>query len=143
MNDKGLNLHATCVALAGKGILILGPSGSGKSSLALGLIALGAKLVADDRTLIDLRDSELVASCPEAIKGMIEARNVAIVTLPHVASVVVALTIDLSQVETERLPSKHSYTLLGVTLPCLRKVDAPYFPAAIHAYMHNTDKEQR
>ncbi|MFZ9950137.1 MAG: HPr kinase/phosphorylase, partial [Gemmobacter sp.] len=45
-------LHASCVAFAGRGVLILGPSGSGKSGLALGLIALGAGLVADDAVLI-------------------------------------------------------------------------------------------
>ncbi len=37
------------VALAGRGILILGASGSGKSALALALVAGGAALVADDR----------------------------------------------------------------------------------------------
>ena len=48
-------LHATCVAVDGRGLLILGPSGSGKSALALQLIALGAQLVADDRTRVSRR----------------------------------------------------------------------------------------
>ena len=54
-------LHATTVALAGQGVLILGPSGSGKSGLALQLMAMGAELVADDRTIVTARGSTLHA----------------------------------------------------------------------------------
>ena len=43
-------IHATCVAIEGRGVLIVGPSGSGKSDLALRLIDRGAALVADDYT---------------------------------------------------------------------------------------------
>jgi len=66
-------LHATAVAVGGRGLLILGRSGAGKSSLALQLIALGARLVADDRTRVTLGPAGLVASPPEAIRGRIEA----------------------------------------------------------------------
>lgn len=55
-------LHASCVALDGRGLLILGPSGSGKSALALELMALGADLVADDRTEIEGQGPDLVAA---------------------------------------------------------------------------------
>ena len=73
-----LTLHASCVALDGRGVLILGRSGAGKSSLALELMALGARLVADDRTVLHADDGAPVASCPPAILGKIEARGVGI-----------------------------------------------------------------
>jgi HPr kinase/phosphorylase len=50
-------LHASCIALEGRGLLILGPSGAGKSSLAIRMMALGASLVSDDRTLVSVRRS--------------------------------------------------------------------------------------
>ncbi|MDA3887407.1 MAG: serine kinase, partial [Allgaiera sp.] len=59
-------LHASCVALDGRGVLILGPSGAGKSGLALQLMALGARLVADDRTRLNPRAGRLIARAPSA-----------------------------------------------------------------------------
>lgn len=128
-------VHATCVALAGRGVLITGPTGSGKSSLALQLIALGAHLVADDRTVIDTRNGLLVASPPPSIAGMIEARGVGILSMNHLAEVQLMLSVDMSRTEIERLPQQHTITLLDISLPSLHKVEAPYFPAAVHAYL--------
>ena len=65
-------MHATTVALRGRGLLILGPSGSGKSTLALQLMAVGARLVADDRTDLTAQGDDVVASCPAALVGTIE-----------------------------------------------------------------------
>jgi len=53
-------LHASCVSIDGKGILLLGPSGSGKSDLSLRLIDGGATLVADDRVDVSIFPSPLV-----------------------------------------------------------------------------------
>ena len=76
-------LHATCVAVDGRGLLILGPSGSGKSGLALRLIALGATLVSDDRTRITAHEGLLTATCPSpAILGLIEARGLGLLRAP-------------------------------------------------------------
>ena len=142
MARQSLTLHATCVALAGKGILIIGPSGSGKSALALQLIALGAVLVADDRTIVTREGSALIATCPASIEGLVEARGVGLLPVSHIAHVAVALVIDLAQVEVDRLPQRHVFTVLDIDLACLHKVDAPYFPAAIHAYMHGSLKSR-
>lgn len=128
-------LHATCVAVAGKGVVITGPSGSGKSALALQLIALGGALVADDRTILTHSEGALVASVPPAIAGLIEARGVGILPMAHLSDVYVALVVDLAVSEHERLPQVHTMTLLDIELPCLHKVDAPHFPSAIHAYL--------
>ena len=115
------NLHASCVAAEGEGgwraLLILGPSGSGKSALALDLISRGARLVADDRTEVALQEGRLVASAPAPIAGMIEARGVGLLRLPWLDDVEVAFAADLSATETERLPQVRELRLLDATVP--------------------------
>ncbi|PRY19865.1 Hpr(Ser) kinase/phosphatase [Aliiruegeria haliotis] len=112
-------LHASTVALGDGGLLILGPSGAGKSSLALDLIALGAELVADDRTHVRTSNGELVATAPESIAGRIEARHVGLLTIPFRTNVPLALAIDLGQPEPERLPPRRTTEILGVPLTML------------------------
>ena len=119
----------------GRGVLFTGPSASGKSALALELIALGAVLVADDRTLIKREGNHLAASAPSAIAGMIEARGVGLLRLDYLPSVHISLVIDMANEEIARLPEPREITLLDIALPCLHKVDASYFPAAVHAYL--------
>jgi HPr kinase/phosphorylase len=135
MAEENLNVHATCVAFAGRGVLIIGPSGSGKSALAIQLIALGAVLVSDDRTLLKSLHGSLIASPAAAIAGLIEARSVGILRLRHLAEATVSVCVDMSLSEQERLPQPHSLEFLDIMLPCLRRVDAHYFPAAVHAYL--------
>ncbi len=129
--DGRLTLHATAVSVAGRALLILGPSGSGKSALALDLVGRGAGLIADDRTVVDLVDGALIASCPPAIAGLIEARGVGLLRVPAHPPAQVALAADLGQTETERLPAPHGMTILGLAVPLVRRVDSPHFPAAL------------
>jgi HPr kinase/phosphorylase len=138
MNGGSLIVHATSVVFKDKGVLIVGPSGSGKSALALSMIALGSMLVADDRTKLASREGALFASSPVTIKGLIEARGVGIITLPQVQGARIQLVIDMSRIEASRFPEKQTYTVLDIALPCLHKVDAPYFPAAVIAYLLGT-----
>ena len=135
MASQSLIVHATCVAVAGKGVLITGPSGSGKSGLALQLIAFGGQLVADDRTVLQVRAGHLIASAPPSIEGMIEARGLGILPLAHLRDVQLACCIDMSREEMARLPEPQSTTLLDIVLPTFKKVNAPHFPAAVHAYL--------
>ncbi len=127
-------VHASCVALAGRAVLVLGPSGSGKSALALQLMALGCVLVSDDRTVLTLRRGHLCAAAPPAIRGRIEARGVGILSAAAVAARV-AVAVDLTRAETERLPKVRSVTFLGTDIPLVRRVDSDHFPAAILQYL--------
>lgn len=130
-----LILHATCVAVEGRGLLILGPSGSGKSSLALHLIAFGAQLVADDRTEITRRGDRLIASCPLAIRGRIEARGLGILATPALPEAALTLAVDLAQEESHRLPPQRSVSFLGTTLDLVLGSRDHHFPAAIMCYL--------
>jgi HPr kinase/phosphorylase len=130
-----LLLHASCVAVKARGVLILGASGRGKSALALQLIAYGAELVADDQTRISLQDQMLVASCPPQLSGMIEARGVGLLHSPPCASAAIALVVDLDQTETHRLPPKRITTLLGVSLPLVLGAESNHFPASVLCYL--------
>lgn len=134
--ETGQTLHATAVAVAGRAALIRGASGSGKSALALHLIALGAVLVSDDRTCIWRDGTTLMADAPDSIRGQIEARGVGILGVPAAGAQPVALVIDMDAgPPPPRLPEPATTTLLDLSLPHLRAVDAAHFPAAIYLYL--------
>lgn len=99
-------LHASCVVLGDKAVLISGPPGAGKSDLALRMIDKGAKLVSDDQTELLCENDVLMASPPDSIKGMIEIRHVGLVTMPFVPSARVVLYVELlaGDETLERLP---------------------------------------
>lgn len=136
-----LNLHASTVAVTPKaggqprGLVIIGPSGSGKTELAVSLIALGARLVADDRTLLTREGTALIATCPEAIRGLIEVRGLGLLEVPPLDRVAVTAVVDMSTTETERLPPPRMWTALGVDVPCLHSVERSDFPSALMLYM--------
>ena len=93
-------LHSNCVAIDGKGLLIVGASGAGKSTLTLQLLAIGADLVSDDQTIITLDGKRLKAEAPLSIRGLIEARGLGILTVPSIASAAIKAIIDLDYIET-------------------------------------------
>ena len=128
-------LHASCVAWQGRGALILGQSGAGKSALALQLMALGADLVSDDRTELLAEADALTARAPATIQGLIEARGVGLMRVPFVPKAEIALVIDLDQPEPNRLPPQREITLLGISRPLVLAVPQPHFPAAILCYL--------
>lgn len=130
-----MNLHATCVAHGGKGLLILGKSGAGKSSLALAMIALGAVLVADDRTDIALMDGKLIASPPESLQGLIEARGIGLLRLPYIAATALTAAVDLDQPESDRLPPRRHIELMGQSIDLILGSHYLHFPAALMCYL--------
>lgn len=116
-----MRVHATCVAVSGVGVVLRGPSGSGKSDLALRLIDGGARLVADDHVLLERCGGRLQARAPETIAGMIEVRGLGIMRLPHVDDVTVGLIVDLVAADrVERLPEPARCSLLDVETPLIR-----------------------
>ena len=116
-----LLLHATAVAIDGRAVLLRGVSGSGKSDLALRLIDAGARLVADDQSELCRQGDRIIVRAPATIAGLIEVRGIGIMRLDALAEAPVALVVDLVPLEEiERLPARHSETILGLTLPLIR-----------------------
>jgi hypothetical protein len=113
-----VNVHASCVILSDAGaifgapsdggVLILGESGAGKSSVVLKLLALGATLVADDRVDLFVRDGLLHATAPAALAGLLEARGLGIVALPYAADARIALAVALGPTP-QRYPNREDY----------------------------------
>ena len=136
-----VTLHATCVAVEGRGVLITGPSGSGKSGLALALMAHGARLVADDRVTLSVAEGTLWATCPPAIRGIIEARGIGLLAAEPLAGAEIWLVVDLGQTETERLPPWREVSYLGRTVALVRGGAGPHFPAALLHYVRAGRKE--
>ena len=138
---RSATVHATTIAVDGRGVMIAGPSGAGKSGLALQLIALGARLVADDRTFLLRQGSAIIASAPSSIAGLIEARGVGLLQLTPQDTAPVDLVVDLGLRETARLPALHKCDILGLSRICLHDPATTHFPAAILLYMKATRKE--
>jgi serine kinase of HPr protein (carbohydrate metabolism regulator) len=109
-------VHASCVAIGGRAVLLAGRSGAGKSDLALRLIDRGARLVSDDYTQLRRSGGRLLARAPETIAGKLEARGVGIVELEWDSDVAVCLEVDLDQ-PPDRLPEARSVLRAGVEIP--------------------------
>jgi len=106
-----LRIHGSCVARDGAGVLILGPSGMGKSDLALRLLSRGFVLIADDQ--VDIRDG--IVSAPKALAGLLEVRGLGIARLPFHPTARLELVVAL-EIAVERLPRPERHGTLDVPL---------------------------
>jgi serine kinase of HPr protein (carbohydrate metabolism regulator) len=112
-------VHASTVAIDGRAVVISGPSGSGKSDLALRLLDRGFTLVSDDRTIVKREGDRLLASVPPNIAGKLEIRGIGIVDVETVNDVPIALLVELTS-DIQRLPDDNrERPILGVGLPLI------------------------
>ena len=92
-------VHASAVLVGERGVLIRGPSGSGKSSLVLGLLVgdepATTWLIADDRVILTAAHGRLIAAAPPALAGQLEIRGQGIVRRPFVSPARLHLVVDL------------------------------------------------
>jgi len=137
MTDAGgASVHASAVRVGNRGVLIRGPSGSGKSRLAFDLITSGrsgqiapAILVGDDRVHLDTGAGQLrVRTAPE-LAGLIEIRGLGIRRCEFAEEAIVGLVVDLAATDGERLPPPEALTtrIFGVLIPRI-PVGAGYSP---------------
>lgn len=136
-STQTVTLHATCVAVDGKGLLILGPSGAGKSSLALQMMGLGAGLVADDRVDLHRRGDAVFATCPLALRGLIEGRGLGILHADPLQEALVTLIADLSHPTEARLPQPAKLLVLGCQIDLVgARADAHFTGALVQLLRH-------
>lgn len=121
-------IHASAVLVDARAVLVRGPSGSGKSRLALDLIEAGrmgvlrfTRLVADDRVFLEAHGGRLLARPADALAGLIEVRGVGVLRVDHEPSAVVGLVVDLAAADATRLldADQRRTEIDGVIIPRL------------------------
>ena len=145
------SIHGTCIALGGAGALLLGPSGSGKSDLALRLLDQGAELVADDRVELTLqhalvhvverlpeaeRAGQMLARAPAGLPALLEVRGIGLLPVhPRKGAVPLAAVFRLERA-SERLPVPQSWRYEDATVPLFHlDPSAPSAAARVRAVM--------
>jgi serine kinase of HPr protein (carbohydrate metabolism regulator) len=128
MAEDGPTIHATAVLIGAKAVLIRGPSGSGKSSLAWELIEAAtagalpfARLIGDDRVHVEAANGRLLVRPAATLVGLLEIHGLGIRRLPYEPMGVVTLVLDLSAADAARLPAREATQTVvsGVVLPRL------------------------
>ena len=118
---KTTSLHGTCVEVKGKGVLITGNPGAGKSALALQLMDRGALFISDDQTVLSQETGEIVIQAPLALKGLMEVRGVGICQFPCQEKSFLRLFVEIcDSIDVERLPEPSFVEYYGIRVPYLK-----------------------
>ncbi len=123
-------IHSSSVVIDDNGVLILGRSGSGKSDLALRLIDTGATLISDDVSICKKKSNDVYLFCPSQTRGLLEVREIGIITVPFVEKIKLRLVVKLTGNKTDRTPKTNFFKILGVKLPLL-KIDGKNSSAVV------------
>ena len=137
LNDS-LIMHATCVDINGSGVLIVGRSGSGKSSLAINLIALGSKLVADDQCKLVKKNNSFRIFKPASLPNSIEVRGIGLVSVPTVVETKLDWVVNMDEAETERMPDLRFTEVGGYRVPTVFGKNMEDLASRIYVLVSNT-----
>lgn len=111
-------IHGTSICYKQKGLLFLGKSGNGKSDLALRLIDKGANLIADDQTILTLKNNKIILTCPSEIKSKLEIRGIGIIKMPSIKEHQLDIVFQLKSFrEIKRIPNENWRMLLDQKIP--------------------------
>ena len=114
-----IKMHASVVSVKGQAVLLRGPSGFGKSDLALRMMDQGADLVSDDYVELEVKKGQIIARPPKAIQGLMEVRGLGLIKVQYLEEAVVTLAYNLvgSNI-VDRVPVSASRLILdGVAIP--------------------------
>ena len=137
-SNGSLIMHATCVDVNGSGVLIIGRSGSGKSSLAINLLALGSTLVADDQCKLVRKNNRYRISKPASLPKSIEIRGVGLVSVPMVNETNLDWVVNMDEAEKERMPSPRFTEIGGFRVPTVFGKEMDDLAARIYILVSNT-----
>ena len=131
-------MHATCVDINGSGVLIVGSSGSGKSSLAINMLALGSKLVADDQCELVKKNNRFSVSKPTSLPNSIEIRGVGLVSVPMVVETSLDWVVNMDEAEKERMPDLRFTEIDGYKIPTVFGKNMDDLASRIYVLVSNT-----
>ena len=135
--NGSLIMHASCVDVNGSGVLIVGRSGSGKSSLAINLLALGSKLVADDQCELVKKNNKIRISKPASLPNSVEIRGVGLVSVPMVIETSLDWVVNMDEAETERMPNLRFTEIDGYRVPTVFGKDMDELGSRIYVLVSN------
>ena len=150
MPDRSPSIHACAVLVGAKAVLIRGPSGSGKSQLALALLQAAqagrlpfARLVADDRAHVEAVNGRLLVQPASALKGLLELRGSGIRTLEAEPVAVIGCVVDLAAEDATRLPERHAQetVIAGIRLPRLAVASGQEALPRVLALLHTLERQ--
>lgn len=135
-------VRGTAVCCGDAGLLLCGASGSGKSSIALQMMAFGAQLISDDIVWLDEKSDALWISRPPGVTGplQIEARCFGILDAKGATGARLSCIVDLDTVEHERLPDRKALALGTFRVPLFHKVATSVFPAMLWQYLQGMNE---